>query len=121
MFSLKCELGEVPAFGEEEAALEIAKQAALQVKFEHLFAVRAERRGGNYVPSVLFSRRMGFQSEQVIESDVIVNPETRKPTGFFFRYRSEACPGGSSFIETWEEDLAGRRAGPAQLVFLPVK
>ena len=126
MFSLKCELGEVLALGEEEAALAIAKEAALQVQFEQLFAVKAERRGGKFVPTVLFTRQMGHPlttmgPRQVIESEVIVHPETRTPTGFFFRFRREACAGGSTFIETWEEDLSGRRAGPAQLVFLSVR
>ena len=120
MFSLKCEHGEVPVLNEEDAALEIAKQAALEVQFEQLHGVRAERRGGRYVPSVIFTRQIGNRSGQIVESDVIVHPETRKPTGFLFRRRTDACAGESTFIETWEEDLSGRRAGPAQLVFLSV-
>ena len=121
MCSMKCELGEVLALSEEEAALEIARQAALQVQFEHLFAVRAERRGSRFVPSVLFARQMGQSPIEVIESDVITNPETREPTGFYFRFRREDRAGGSTLVETWEEDLSGRRAGPAQLVFLPTR
>jgi len=120
MFAMKCELGEVPVLVEEGAALDIARQAAVEVQYEQLFAVRADRRANLFVPIVLFQRRNIKLLDQVLLSEVIVDPLTRRPTGFFFRSREENHERKSAVIETWEEDLSGKRTGPTQLVFFPI-